>query len=115
MEIDGPRKKFKGLVNGWKDTRMQPIPASEKAFDNIKVKRVGVDDLHIKMSMLLRVAHEKNSSYRLKLNVGLLVMKRMSPHSVNLSRSVHRPKIDYDDWRKNISVKQKSGSVRIPN
>ena len=60
-------KKFKGLVDGWKDTRMQPIPASEKAFDNIKVKRVGVDDLHIKMSMLLRIAHEKNAKLQAEI------------------------------------------------
>ena len=60
-------KKFKGLVDGWKDTRMQKIPASEKALDNIKVKRVGVDDLHIKMSKLLRIAHEKNDKLQAEI------------------------------------------------
>ncbi len=60
-------KQFKGLVEGWRDTRMQPIPASEKALDNIKVKRVGVDDLHIKMSKLLRIAHEKNDKLQAEI------------------------------------------------
>ena len=89
---------------------MQPIPASEKAFDNIKVKRVGVDDLHIKMSKLLRIAHEKIAKLQAEIKRWVARNEKgMSPHLVKSSRSVRRPKLDYDDWRRNISVRQKSG------
>ena len=70
---------------------MQPIPASEKAFDNIKVKRVGVDDLHIKMSMLLRVAHEKNAKLQAEIKRWVARNEKDVAALSELEQIVHKP------------------------
>ena len=60
-------EKRDNRLKHWRDTRPQEVIASEKAMDNIRVTRAGVDDLHIKLSKNLRIAHEKIRKLELQI------------------------------------------------
>ena len=78
MGIDGP-KSSRGLLMGGKIHGCNRFPRHRKGFRQHKVKRVGVDDLHIKMSKLLRIAHEKIAKLQAEIKRWVAAMSGMSP------------------------------------